>query len=275
MKRNDAIIFRKFVHIMIPAFGTAIAVSLNEFVDSILVSQLLGSKAMAIVNVCSPVMLFAACLYLLFGIGGSIIYARLIGEKKEKDAEKIFSLALFSAFVISMIVMVLGIFFRVPFAALLAGSSDFKAELYPYLFYAFLSFPFIVVVMTISSFLPAMNYPVLASGCAILANVVNLIMDYVFIKLLHQGTCGAAMATLCGYVVTGILIVILFARKMVDVKLSNPFHDLSKESILEILKLGFADASIQLGFALTWGFRNNMQLVLETMNWSHSPSSCS
>ncbi len=48
---------------MIPSFGAAIARSLNEFVDSIVVSQLPGSEAMAVVNLGSPLMLIPACIY--------------------------------------------------------------------------------------------------------------------------------------------------------------------------------------------------------------------
>lgn len=258
MKRNDSIIIRKFLQIMIPAFGTAIAVSLNEFVDSILVSQLLGSEAMAIVNVGSPVMFIAACIYLLFGMGGSIIYSRLIGEKKEKEAENVFGLSILCAVAVSLAAMILGIAFRAPIARMLAGECDFLDELIPYLMYSFLSFPLVVGVMAISFFLPAMNHPVLGSSCAIIANVVNLVMDYVFIHLLNQGTCGAAMATLTGYVVTAVLIAVLFARKTITLPISGTLRSFSGKRLGEILKLGSPGAAIQLGFALTIGFRNTI-----------------
>lgn len=258
MKRNDAIIFRKFIQIMLPAFGTGIAVALNEFVDSILVSQLLGSEAMAIVNVCSPLMLFAACMYQLFGIGGSIVYSRLIGEKREKEAQNFFGLSMLCAFVVSVVTMVLGIVFRGTVAHLLVGESSLSGELETYLVYSFLAYPFVMVVMAISCFLPAMNHPVLASSCAITANAVNLVLDYVFIKPLNQGVHGAAMATLAGYVFAGMIIVVLFARKTISLSVTETLRNIRMSSILEIVRMGISYASIQLGFALTVGFRNNI-----------------
>lgn len=258
LKRNDAIIFRKFIQIMFPAFGTAIAVALNEFVDSILVSQLLGSGAMAVVNICSPLMMFAACVYTLFGLGGSMVFSRLIGEKKAEEAKDIFGQAILCALVIGTVSMLLGIAFREPISQVLAGECDFGNELYSYLLYIFLSFPVIMVVMTISSFLPSMNHPVLATGCAIAANAINLLMDFVFISLLNQGVSGAAMATLLGYAVVGIVLLILFAGKKIAVSFSSAIRSINVKCITDIMKMGLADASIQLGFALTWGFCNNL-----------------
>lgn len=56
-QRTGYILERKFQKYLIPSIMTAIAVSLNEFVDSILVSHLLGATAMSIVNIAFTVML--------------------------------------------------------------------------------------------------------------------------------------------------------------------------------------------------------------------------
>lgn len=256
MKRNDSIIFHKFIQLVFPAFGTAIAISLNEFVDSIMVSQLLGSEAMAIVNIGSPIMLFAACLYALFGIGGSIIYSRLIGEKKKDDADTVFGTAVIVSLCVSVLVMLLGLIFRAPLASILANGSGFEGELYFYLKYLFISYPLVVFVMCIATFLPAMNHPVLGSSCAIIANVVNLLMDYVFIKVFNQGVCGAAMATLFGYLVALLLIIYLFLSKRISCSIKKTLQKLNIKKIWSIIKSGIADASIQLGFSLAWGFCN-------------------
>ena len=50
-RRNGRIITRKFFRYVVPMVMSTIAISLNEFVDSMLVSNLLDSDAMAIVNI--------------------------------------------------------------------------------------------------------------------------------------------------------------------------------------------------------------------------------
>ena len=55
--RNSNIINRKFYQFLIPTILSTVAISLNEFVDSIVVAQLLGSDAMSMVGMGSPIML--------------------------------------------------------------------------------------------------------------------------------------------------------------------------------------------------------------------------
>ena len=56
-KRNDKILKRKFYQYLLPSILSVAATSLNEFLDSIVVAQTLGSDAMALVNMACPVML--------------------------------------------------------------------------------------------------------------------------------------------------------------------------------------------------------------------------
>jgi len=254
IQRNDKIILRKFRQFMFPALGTAVAISLNEFVDCIIVSQLLGSEAMAIVNVGSPIMLVAASLYALFGFGGNILYSHALGEKKEERANQVWGTSMQIATITSIAIMLLGFAFRAPIAAYLAAGSNFYPQLYPYIFYLFASFPLVILVMSLAAFLPAMNHAVLGSSCAIVANVVNLIMDYVFIEVFGQGVSGAAMATLSGYAVAGFIILILALRKKIVMPYRSLLRKIDFSLIKGIVNTGFSAAALQMGFAIAWVF---------------------
>lgn len=61
MERNDYIVKKQFFHMLLPAILSMIAISLNEFVDSIIVASLLGSTAMSIVALGMPIMF---CFYI-------------------------------------------------------------------------------------------------------------------------------------------------------------------------------------------------------------------
>jgi|GEM_PF-967578 len=254
IQRNDKIILRKFWQFMFPALGTAIAISLNEFVDSIIVSQLLGSEAMAIVNVGSPIMLVAASLYALFGFGGSILYSHALGEKKEEKAHQVWGSSMQIAAITSVVIMLLGLAFRAPIATFLAEGSNFYPQLYPYIFYLFASFPLVTLVMSLAAFLPAMNHAILGSSCAIVANAVNQIMDYVFIEIFDQGVSGAAMATLFGYAVAGLIVLILALRKKIVLPCRTLLRKFDLGLFKSIVNTGFSAASLQMGFAIAWVF---------------------
>lgn len=70
-ERTSTLVNRKFYHYLFPTILSNVAMSLNEFVDSILVSHLLGIDAVGMVNRGFPVMTGFALIYMCFGIGGS------------------------------------------------------------------------------------------------------------------------------------------------------------------------------------------------------------
>ena len=59
------ILNRKFFQYLLPTVLCTMAISLNEFVDSIIVSQMLGSEIMSLVNIGMPVMIAFAVLFVL------------------------------------------------------------------------------------------------------------------------------------------------------------------------------------------------------------------
>ena len=139
LRRTGYILERKFQKYLIPSIMTAIAVSLNEFVDSILVSHLLGATAMSIVNVAFPVMLLVYAIFILFGIGGSTLYASAMGERKRKEAGTYFSVSLFMAVTVGIIVFAGGELFCGFFSNLLCNDSSILPLLTTYMRTLFVS----------------------------------------------------------------------------------------------------------------------------------------
>ena len=111
--RSYGILIRKFQKYLLPTMITTAALSLNEFADSMLVSNLLGSQAMAVVNLGYPVMLIMTAIETLFGAGGSTCYAVLLGERKGEEAGKVFSLSLSAAFLSGLAITAAGDVFRI------------------------------------------------------------------------------------------------------------------------------------------------------------------
>ena len=75
--RSGKILNKKFFQFLLPTVLSTVAISLNEFVDCIMVSNLLGQHAMALVNMGTPVMLVFAVIYSMFGTGGAAVFASL------------------------------------------------------------------------------------------------------------------------------------------------------------------------------------------------------
>ena len=76
-----------------------------------------------------------------------------------------------------------------------------------------LSAPVLVAVLTMVSFLPSGGSPNLAMVLNLVANGVNIAMDWVYIRWFGMGVEGAAWATLTGYLAGALLLPFAFGKK--------------------------------------------------------------
>ena len=124
--RSDKLLLRKFSQYLVPTMITYAALSLNEFVDSMLVSNLLGSEAMAIVNIGVPVVLLMAAAYALLGQGGATLYAIAAGRRDHRTAGESLTASMTLSLVIGFIIMIPGIMLLDPFAGILCKEEALR-----------------------------------------------------------------------------------------------------------------------------------------------------
>ena len=117
---NDSskILTKKYRQYLLPSILTTLALALNEFVDCMLVSNLLGSDALAIANLGCPVILLIAACYVLLGSGGSIFYALQLGRWDNKKAGKGFVISMGLSIVCCAIMCSFGSIFSEQFCGL-------------------------------------------------------------------------------------------------------------------------------------------------------------
>ena len=262
MTRSGLILNRNLRKYLLPSIATAIAISLDEFVDSIIVANVLGPDAMTIVNLASPAMLIIAAIYILLGVGGSSVYALSIGQRDSVKAGKIFSVSLVSALLLSLLLLGGGMIFISPLCSLLCGSdASLMEQLVSYIRVLLLSAPLIIGVQVVSLFFPAAGSPGLTTAISITANAINLICDYLYLKVFSLGINGAAWATVTGYSLCLLLLIFVLVRKKVRLYAVLPrLRDF--RLIGQIAAQGAANSVGQVGFAVKYAFFNNLALSL-------------
>ena len=258
--RSYGILVRKFQKYLLPTMITTAALSLNEFADSMLVSHLLGSQAMAVVNLGYPVMLLMTAIETLCGAGGSTCYGILLGERKGEAAGKALFLSLFAALLTGLALTGAGVVFPDLLLPLLCRDDTLMAAGFDLYFRVLvLSAPVLTLVLTLVNFLPAGGSPNLAMAINVAANGINLLMDYVYIAHFGMGVEGAAWATLTGYIAGALLLPFAFGKKN---RLRFSVAGLSDFRLLgEIVAKGAASAVSQLGFAVKFGVCNALSAI--------------
>ena len=256
-KRKATIVNRKFFEYLVPTVLSIVAVSLNEFVDGILVSHLLGNEAMGYVHLAFPIMLLFAMVHTFLGVGGSIIYAECSGKQESAKAKVIFSVTMILSVLFSIVFLVIGLVFAEQIVQILRAPAEAHDIFLAYVRRLIISGVFIIPLQTLIGFSPALGAPRLGSAVNIVANVVNLIMDYVYIHFGGMNVEGAATATMTGYIVGFIVVIVAMCMH----KMPFPFvlPKLSDyKSTSAIIMRGLPPSVTQLGYCIKIFFCNTL-----------------
>ena len=258
MERSNRLLYKKFLQYLLPTMITMAAVSLNEFVDSLLVSNLLGDRAFAIVNLGMPVMLAMSAISQLLGSGGATAYALATGNRDHETAGKSFTCSFFFALVAGLILL-LCIVITGPLASVMCTDLVLLADFEKYLTILLISGPFIVVTVTITSFLPSAGYPKFSMAVNVIANVVNIAMDYVYIRVFGMGVEGAAFATLTGYICAAAVMIFALVTRRVKLDFCRKVFQ-SLKMWRTVFLYGISDALNQIGLSLQIAFLNGFAM---------------
>lgn len=168
---------------------------LYNLVDTYFVSTL-GTSQTAAVSVAFPISVMLLAIGLLYGTGASSYLARLLGDRRYKEANICFSTTLVTALGTAIVVVVLMLIFLTPLLSVLGATDTIMpyAREFGSLFIIGLFFNvFNIAVNNMIAAEGATNYSMLAM---LSGGVANIILDPILIFKLHMGVRGAAVATL-------------------------------------------------------------------------------
>lgn len=179
--------------------------NLYTMVDGMFVSRLVGTDALSAINIVFPIIMTVIAISTMLSTGGNAIISKKMGERKEKEARRDFSTIVFISIALSFIISLLSFIFINPLLKFL-GATD---SIYSYCFnYAAISLIFLPATMfsiVFQTFFITIGKSNLGLTFTIIGGISNVILDYVFIKVLNFGISGAAIATGIGYSIPGLL----------------------------------------------------------------------
>ena len=140
-----------------------------------------------------------------------------------------------------------GIFlFKDVIIALLHPTAGALPYVDAYSSYLFISFPIATVLGVLCQFIRVDGQPNFASGVIISANIINIILDYLFLGVFHMGIEGASLAMFIGYAV-GLMCTLKYhfdSKRTFRFVLSKLRFRTWITSTIEIIKIGLPAASM-------------------------------
>lgn len=180
-----------------PALVSILSVTAHQLINGIILGQKVGKEGLAAVGLYGPVLLVFIAFALPVMIGGGIIIAKSIGEKNYDKPQQVFSFATTLATVLGGIVAITTPFYIQPLAKYLAGaeSATLLYNTAGYLFWQLLSLPVFFIRMFWGNYLSNDSSQKISRNASVLAVIVNIVLDVIFIVGLDMGVEGASVAT--------------------------------------------------------------------------------
>ncbi len=212
-KRNGALLTGTFWQYLGPSLLSTTSILLGSIVDGIIVGNLIGPDAMSAVNLTQPVVLVVQALFFLFGMGAATAISIARGRREEAQANALFTMGSLCLLAVSIAVAALGTVGIDGVVAVLCSNEALSGLVRSYASTIIVGAPFMLVVPGLVYVIRVDGMPRMSAAVLVVANVVNLVLDLVFIAVFGMGIAGAALATVVGYAAGGCIVLGYFVSK--------------------------------------------------------------
>lgn len=213
IKLSDHFNYRKLILFTLPSIVMMIFTSIYSVVDGFFISNFVGKTEFAAINLIMPFTQILGCIGFMLGSGGSALVSKTLGEGRHEDANRIFSMLVYIAAGLGVVLAVLGIIFIEPIAKLMRASDDMLPFCVTYGRILLVTLPAFMMQNMFQAFLVTAEKPTLGLGVTVAAGVTNMCLDALFIIVFEWEIVGAAVATSMAQIVGGLIPLLYFAKK--------------------------------------------------------------
>lgn len=210
---SDHFTYRRLIRFVIPSVAMMILTSIYGVVDGLFVSNFVGKTPFAAVNLVIPFTMILGAFGFMLGTGGTALVAKTLGEGRQKEANRIFSMLIYFALGLGVLLTIFGIAVLRRIVIKMGADDAMLRHCMIYGRIVLLGIPFYMLQNMFQNFLIAAEKPQLGLIVTIAAGVTNMVLDALFIAVLGWGVAGAAAATALGQCVGGLVPFVYFARK--------------------------------------------------------------
>lgn len=233
----------------IPCIISLIVSSLYNIVDQIFIGQGVGYLGNAATNIVFPFTVVTMAFSLMIGDGASAYLSLSLGKNDKKNANKGVSNGIVVSAMLGILFLVIGLVFRESLLKLFGVTESSYEYAKTYMTYIVLGMPFFMLTNSLNSMIRADGSPGYAMATMLAGAILNMILDPIAIFVFHMGVKGAAIATIIGQIVSGILS-ILYIKKFKSVSITKECLKLEWKTLKKICSLGISSFITQVAITV-------------------------
>lgn len=244
MKRTGTLINKTYRNLLVSTLAMTASMYLSSILDGIMVGQILGTLELSAINLTYSISFLKNILIAMFTFGGNTLAIMYKGRRENDKADVVFTVSFWAGILSSALIAVIGIALTAPTASLLGQNKpELESLIAAYLIPLWVLTPLTALNNQTAAFARTDGLKKLATALPIVANVINLVCDYLFMAVFGWGIAGAGWATVVGYALGSLLCIFYFKSSERSVRFTR--EALKKLSIMgKILSTGMPSALI-------------------------------
>ena len=223
-----------------PAIIAMTATSLYNIVDSIYIGHGCGALALGALTVAKPFMDICAAFGSLVGVGASSLLAIYLGEKDYDRANRVLGNVIVLNVILSALVMAVGLIWLDPILLAFGASEDTLGYAHDYMEIILYGNILTHIYFGLNALLRSAGHPRFSMTATIVAVVVNIILDPLFIFGMEMGVRGAALATVISQAVAVVWQLTKFMNKNELVRFHRGIWRLNRHITSRALAIGMS-----------------------------------
>jgi len=229
-------VLRQMVSFGIPVFFGMIFQRIYNFADVYIVGHYLGDEALAAVSIAGTVMFLLLALNAGMTTGVGVVISQYFGGNKQEEMKKAFVASTFVAVGVTVFITTVGILTAEPILRLMQTSEELIPYAKDYLIIIYIGCIGTMLYNFSASVLRAVGNSFIPLVFLIVASVLNILLDILFVAVIPLGTAGAALATVVAQLISGTLCMIYAGKILTFVKVKKGEWKIDLELIKEILR---------------------------------------
>lgn len=222
----------KYYKLILPNLFTEISDKLGTVLDVMVVGFLIGSSQLPALNVVSPFYLGSTIIYALYGQGGSLLSIKAKSDWDYQKANEYFTYSILGAILSCLMYIIFILLFADYILDLLNIPKSLLETSKTYLFIVTGFYVLNVYIRVLAFFLKSDGKAKHTLTAVLIANIINLCLDFLLFNLFEQKIIGLGLAMVIGYLVSAIYISKYLFDKDAAYKLISPrklsFKELNK-----------------------------------------------
>lgn len=226
-----------FVNI-IPSIISMLMVLVYNLADTFFIGQTKDAHMVAAVSLATPAFLFFMAVGMLFGVGGTSLISRMLGQGRKEDAKHACSFCFWTGVAIGVIGMIVILLAIDPVSRLVGATPNTEKYVKQYLMIVSVGVPFLVIGNTFSNIIRAEGKANKAMMGMIIGNVANIVLDPIMILGFGWNVAGAAAATVIGNVLSAVFYIAHFLNGSSILSISPKQYRAGNQIAVGVMAIG-------------------------------------